>query len=493
MTSQDPPNVPRQNLQQAAPDAPSILPIPGQRSPLLAAQVVMVGTFMAILDTFIVLVAAPAIQANLHASDAEIQFVLAGYQLTYAATLITGARLGDIYGRRRLFVTGMLIFTVASLACGAAPNPAALIVARLVQGVGSGMMFPQVFSMIGVLVPPEQRHRAFGILGAVIGTSTIVGQLIGGLLISANLFHTSWRPVFLVNIPICLVTVLLTMWLVPETAAPQAARLDLPGVVVLTVALTLLVFPITEGRQVGWALWIWLCLAGSAVAFAAFVITERRVAARGGAPLVAMRLFAQRPFTVGMGLVLVTYAGLYSFFLMLSLTLQDGLRLSALSAGLVYTPEAVTFFVVSLLAGKLAPRYGRRLLEVGAVIFALGYGATVLAAATSARLSVAVLIATLLVQGVGSGLLITPLFNAILSRMGPGDIGTASGVLSTTQQVGGSIGVAVIGVVFFAVLGPALPGRATAYGHALAVSVACIACFAVIGALLAFALPKAPA
>jgi len=448
---------------------------------------------MAILDTFIVLVAAPSIQASLHATDAEIQLVLAGYQLTYAVTLITGARLGDIYGRRRLFLTGMGLFTGASLACGAAPDAATLITARLVQGVGAGLMFPQVFSIIQVLVPAEQRHRAFGILGAVIGTSTIAGQLVGGLLISADLLHTSWRPVFWINVPVCLVTVALAVWLVPETVAPQAARLDLPGVAVLTVALTLLVFPITEGRQAGWPGWVWASLAASAAALVVFAYWERRVEARGGTPLVATRLFAQRPFTVGISLILATYGGLYSFFLVLSVTLQDGLRLSALSAGLVYTPEAVTFFVVSLLAGRLAARHGRRLLELGGGIFAAGYAATVAVAAADTGLSLAVLIPTLVVQGIGAGLLITPLFNAILSRMGPGDVGMASGVLSTTQQVGGSLGVAVIGGVFFGLLGPAVAGHSVSYAHALAVAVSLNVLFAAIAAALVFALPKSPA
>lgn len=480
-------------LAQLPADVPAGEPSRGWHSPARAAQIVMAGTFMAILDTFIVLVATPSIQASLHATDAEMQLVLAGYQLTYAVTLITGARLGDIYGRRRLFLAGMGIFTAASLACGLAPDAVTLIGARLVQGVGAGLMFPQVFSIIQVLVPAEQRHRAFGILGAVIGTSTIAGQLVGGLLISADLFHTTWRPVFLVNVPVCLVTVALTLWLVPETVAPQAARLDLPGVVVLTVMLTLLVFPVTEGRQSGWPAWVWVSLSGSAVALALFVAIERRIEARGGVPLVAMRLFAQRPFTVGICLVLVTYGGLYSFFLVLSLTLQDGLGLSALSAGLVYTPEAVTFFVVSLLAGKLAPRYGRRLLELGAGIFAAGYAATVVVSVASSSLSVAVLLPTLLVQGVGAGLLITPLFNAILSRMGPTDVGMASGVLSTTQQVGGSIGIAVVGVAFFSALGPARIAHSASYSHALAVAVAVNVVFAVIGAALVFALPKSPA
>lgn len=226
-----------------------------------AFRAVLVGAFMAILDTFIVLVAAPAIQSGLHASDAEVQFLFAGYQLTYAVCLITGARLGDRYGRKRLFMSGMMLFTLASLACGLAPGPVTLIVARLFQGLGAALMFPQVFSMIQVLVPERQRPRVFGALFfAVIGTSTMVGQLVGGSLISANLFGTSWRPVFLVNVPIGLITLALAARLVPETRAPQAARLDLVGAASLTVALSMLVVPLIWGRQAGWPAWVWLSL-----------------------------------------------------------------------------------------------------------------------------------------------------------------------------------------------------------------------------------------
>lgn len=449
-------------------------------------SVLMVGTFMAILDVFIVLVAAPSIQADLHATSAQVQLILAGYQLTYAIALITGARLGDRYGRKRLFMTGMAVFTVASAACGAAPDAASLIVGRLVQGLGAALMFPQVFTMIQVLAPDDQRHRAFGALGAVISMSTIMGQLVGGLIISANIFGSEWRPVFWVNVPIGILTLLLCAKLVPETRAPQARRLDGLGVGVLTVALSLLVVPLIEGRQAGWPAWTWLSLVGSAVAFAAFVAVERRVERRGGDPLVALRLFGERPFSVGMGLVLATYAGLNSFFLVLSLVLQEGLGLSPLSAGLAYTPEAVVFFAASIAAGRLAPRFGRRLLEIGAVLVALGYASTVIVAATlGSDLTVGAIIPTLMLQGLGGGLLVTPLLNAILSRIGPSEVGMASGVLATTQQVGGALGVAVIGVLFFGALDGSGHGD---YAHGLAVGVGFNLAVAAVGAALVFAL-----
>ncbi|MFJ4528012.1 MFS transporter [Streptomyces nigrescens] len=454
-------------------------------APWRALTVVLVGAFMAVLDTFIVLVAAPAIQADLHSSPADVQLILAGYQLTYALALITGARLGDRYGRKRLFLTGMALFTLASVGCALAPGSGTLIAARLVQGLGAAGMFPQVFAVIQVLIPEAERPKAFGALGAVIGIATMSGQLVGGLLIAADLFGSSWRPVFWVNVPVGVVTLLLAGRFVPESRAPRARRLDLPGAVVLTVALSLLVVPLVEGRAYGWPLWAWLGLAASVPAFALFGLVERRVGARGGAPLVRLRLFGERPFAVGMTLVVLTYAGINSFFLILSLTLQDGLGLDALGAGLVYTPLAVAFFAASLIAGRLA-RFGRRVLQLGALLGGVGFlGTLLLAARAGAALTAWELAPALVLVGSGNGLLVTPLLNAVLGNVGPEEVGMASGVLSTGQQIGGAVGVAVVGILYYGALGGAAHHAIGAYGHALAAAVALnVALSAAISALL---------
>ncbi|MFB6440923.1 MFS transporter [Streptomyces sp. NPDC056411] len=443
----------------------------GGAAPWRALAIVLAGAFMAVLDTFIVLVAAPAIQADLHASDADVQLVLAGYQLTYAMALITGARLGDRFGRKRLFQAGMALFTLSSVACALAPDAAGLIAARLVQGLSAAAMFPQVFAMIQVLIPAAQRPKAFGVLGAVIGMATIAGQLLGGVLISADLFGSSWRPVFWVNVPVGLVTLLLAALFVPESRAPEARRLDLPGALVLTVALFLLVVPVVEGRSYGWPWWTWLSLAGSVLAFAGFVRVERGVGAAGGAPLVQLSLLRRRPFAAGLGLVVLAYAGINSFFLVLSLTLQDGLGRDPLGAGLVYTPLAVAFFTASLIAGRLA-RFGRRVLQLGALTGALGFaGTAVLAVHSGAALTAWELTPALALIGAGNGLLVTPLLNAVVSQVGPQQVGMASGLLSTGQQVGGAVGVALIGVLYYGALGGAAHHDVAAYGHALTAAV----------------------
>ncbi|MFI0716318.1 MFS transporter [Streptomyces inhibens] len=488
MTQTQPSGATGQQSVPARPEAPPAGPqsgAAGGAAPWRALTIVLVGAFMAILDTFIVLVAAPAIQADLHSSAADIQLILAGYQLTYAIALITGARLGDRYGRKRLFLIGMTLFTLSSVGCALAPDSAGLIAARLVQGLSAAAMFPQVFAMIQVLIPAEKRPKAFGALGAVIGMSTITGQLLGGVLISADLFGSSWRPVFWVNVPVGLVTLLLASLFVPETRAPEARRLDLPGAVVLTVALFLLVVPLVEGRSYGWPLWTWLSLAGSVLAFAAFGAVERRVDAAGGAPLVQLRLLRERPFAVGMTLVVLAYAGINSFFLILSLTLQDGLGMDALGAGLVYTPLAVAFFAASLTAGRLA-RFGRRVLQLGGLIGGLGFiGTIVLVVNAGSSLTAWELAPTLILVGAGNGLLVTPLLNAVLANVGPKEVGMASGVLSTGQQIGGAVGVAIVGVLYYSALGGAAHNDTGAYGHALTTAVVFnIVLAALISALL---------
>ncbi|KOT91843.1 MFS transporter [Streptomyces sp. NRRL F-5755] len=461
-------------------------------SPWRALSVVLIGIFVAVLDTFIVLVATPAIQQDLHASDADVQLVLAGYQLAYAVALITGARLGDLIGRKRCFLIGMALFTLASAACAAAPGAGALIGARLVQGLGAAVMSPQVFSTIQVLLPPERRARAFGVLGAVIGTAGVAGQLLGGVLVSADLFGTSWRPIFWVNVPVGLLTLALAAALVPESRAPEARRLDLAGAAVLTPALFLLVVPLVEGREAGWPLWTWLSLALGALALVAFARVERRVEARGGSPLVRLRLLRSRAFAVGMVLVLLAYFGINSFFLVLSVTLQDGLGLGTLAAGACYLPFAAAFFAGSLAAGRLA-RYGRRPLQAGALVLGLGHAAAIAVVLQAGpALTARSLAVPLLVIGAGTGVLVTPLLNAVLARVRPAEIGMASGILSTGQQVGGSVGVAAIGVIFYGTLGGSAHHDPGAYGSALAAALAfCLALAAAVSVLLR-ALPQPP-
>ncbi|MCY0920579.1 MULTISPECIES: MFS transporter [unclassified Streptomyces] len=458
--------------------------------PWPAVSVVMVGMFMAILDSFIVVVAGPAIQADLGASVGQLQWILAGYQLSYAVLMITGGRLADLYGRKRIFITGTAVFTLASLACAMAQDPGTLIGARIVQGLGAALMVPQVFAVITLVVAEKARHRVFGTLGIVIGLATMSGQLVGGLLIGADLFGTGWRSVFWVNVPIGIVTILCAVKYVPESRAAGTRKLDIPGVLALSAALLLLTFPLIQGREAGWPWWTWACFVASVVAFGLFVTLERAVDKRGGDPLMRLSLFAQRSFSLGIVLVLAVYALLTSYYLALSIAMQEGLGMSALGAGLVYTPAAVTFFVFSKIAGRLVPKYGRRVLEIGAVVLASGYLATAIVLLSGPRLTPGLIIPTLMLQSVGGGLLITPLLNTVLSRIAPETVGMASGVLSTAQQIGGALGVAVIGAIFFNSFRPETDGRVEAAGHAFAMSSLTTFAIAVLAAVLVFLLPN---
>lgn len=458
--------------------------------PWRAVSIVMVGMFMAILDSFIVIVAEPAIQADLGASTGQLQWTLAGYQLSYAVFMITGGRLADLYGRRRVFILGTAVFTLSSIGCALAPEPATLIVARVVQGLGAALVVPQVFAFITLLVPATGRHRVFGVLGIVIGMATISGQLIGGLLIGADLFGSDWRSVFWVNVPIGLATIALAARFVPESRASGARTIDLRGVAALSVALFLLVFPLIQGREAGWPWWTWACFMASAAAFAVFVAIERSVDRRGGDPLLTLSLFAQRSFSLGIVLVMSVYALLTSYYLALSISMQDGLGLSALGAGLVYTPAAVTFFVFSMIAGRIVPKYRRRVLEVGSIVLAAGYLTTAIVLLSGPRLTALLVIPTLMLQSAGGGLLITPLLNTVLTRIAPESVGMASGALSTAQQVGGALGVAVIGTVFFHAFQPVSDGPVAAAGHAFAVSSLCTFAIAAVAAVLVFLLPN---
>ncbi|MFF3226173.1 MFS transporter [Nocardia suismassiliense] len=438
--------------------------------PWSAVSVVMVGMFMAILDAYIVVVAGPAIRADLGATEGQLQWILAGYQLSYAVLMITGGRIADMYGRKRIFLLGAAVFTLSSIVCAAAPGPGTLIAARVVQGLGAALLVPQVFAMIAVLVPERSRHQVFGVLGVVIGMASIGGQLIGGLLISADLFGAQWRAVFWVNVPIGVAMILLAAKFVPESRVAGARRLDVPGVLALSTALFLLTFPLIQGREAGWPWWTWACFVASAAAFALFAVIERRVAEAGGDPLVDLALFAQRSFTVGILLVLCVYALLTSYYLALSISLQEGLGMSALGAGLVYAPGAATFFVFGMVASRVVPKYGRRVLELGSILMVVGYLCTVVVLLSSSEFPVALVIATIVLQCAGGGLLITPLLNTVLSGVGPAAVGTASGALSTAQQIGGALGVAVIGAVFFAAFQPGADTGAAVAGHAFMMS-----------------------
>jgi EmrB/QacA subfamily drug resistance transporter len=420
----------------------------------LTLIILLLAAFMNLLDVSIVNIAIPSIQRDLNASYADVQWALAGYTLAYALVLITGGRLGDTFGRKRLFLIGVTGFTIMSALCGAAQSPGQLIAFRVAQGAMGAIMVPQVLAVIQVIFPPAERIKALAGFGVTAGLGTVSGPLLGGLLIQHNLFGLDWRPIFLINVPVGILAVIASAALVRESRASRPPKLDPVGVVLVSAALLLLLYPLVQGRQLGWPGWTFVSMAASAPVFALFVWWEQVKTRRDGSPLVPLRLFSHREFSVGMAIALTFFLGIASFGLVLTLFLQLGLGFTALHAGLTFLPFSLGILVSSGAAARLAPRFGRGVTMIGALIMAGGMAGLI---ATVHHYGAAVttweLVPGLVGAGLGLGAVIAPLADIVLDRVPHKDAGSASGVFNTGLQLGNSIGIAVIGVIFFALLG----------------------------------------
>ena len=457
----------------------------------LVLPVVLAGTFMAILDVAIVNVAIPSIRKDLHASFGGVEFVISAYTLTYACLLVTGGRLGDLFGRRRMFVVGLLVFSGSSALCGAAPTLAVLIGARALQGVGGALMYPQVLAIIQVTYEGRERAQALGVFGSVVGIAAIAGQLIGGSLLALNAFGLTWRPVFLVNVPLGLIAATAALLVLPKDHPERKGGLDGAGVVLLALALSLLAVPLLEGRDSGWPLWMLICLVFAVPAFLLFLAYERWFAARGGSPLVRLELFRKRSFAGGVPIAMLFMASYASFLLLLAVYLQIGLGFSPLHSGAVYTPDAVGFFITSLAAPRLVPFFGRHVLTIGYSIAALGLlGTAATVAAAGSGLVGWELAPMLLIAGLGQGLGMSPLVGTIIAGLEPGEAGAGAGIVTTTLQTGNVLGVALGGLLFFTLLGGGHPG--VPYAHAFAEALPACALLLVVAALLVHRLPVTP-
>ena len=420
----------------------------------LTLAVLLLAAFMNLLDISIVNIAIPSIQRSLHASYADVQWALAGYTLAYALVLITGGRLGDTFGRKRLFLIGVTGFVIMSALCGAAQTPGMLIACRVVQGAMGAIMIPQVLSVIQVIFPAAERIKALAAFGVTAGLGTVSGPLLGGLLTQHNLFGLAWRPIFLINVPVGILAVAASAVLVRESRAPRPPRLDPVGVALISAALLMLLYPLVQGRQMGWPDWTFVSMAGAAPVFAIFVWYERAKDRRDGSPLVQLSLFRKRAFAVGIAIAVTFFLGVTSFTLILTLFLQVGLGFEPLHAGLTFLPFSGGVLVASGAAARLAPRFGRAVTMTGALVMAAGMGGLIATvhhyggAITSWDMAPA-----LLVAGAGMGTLLAPLADILLDGVKPQDAGSASGIFNTSLQFGASVGVAVIGVIFFGLLG----------------------------------------
>ncbi|WP_224756353.1 MFS transporter [Streptomyces sp. col6] len=440
------------------------------KAPARLLAVVLTAQFMAMLDIFIVNVAAPTIRTELGASGAGLQLVVAGYTISYAVLLVAGARLGGVFGHGRAHLAGLAVFTAASLACGLAADSGQLIAFRVIQGVGAAVMIPQVLSLIQQHFTGAARVRAIGAYSAVLATGAAAGQVVGGVLVSVDLFGAGWRPVFLVNVPIGLVLLVLGARVLPgEPRTGQARRearargFDPVGLVVLAVGVTLLTVPLVLGQELGWPAWTWICLLACAVVLAGFVAYETRLAARGGAPLIAPRVLRLPGIAVASVRILLVMATNAGFLFTLTLHLQGGLGHSALRAGLMCAPTAAAFGAAGLTWRRWPARLQRALVPGGFVVMAAGEVVIglVLRGGDGGGL---VLYAGFVLMGAGMALAFSPNLAGALANVRPEDAADASGVLVTVTQLGQVIGVATIGTLYLNRLGAPGPQGS---GHAL--------------------------
>lgn len=460
-----------------------------------ALAVLLIGAFMALLDTTIVNVALPTIRTSIGASNTTLSWIVSGYALAFGLALVPAGRVGDRFGHKWVFITGLAVFTLASLACGLAGDDRQLIAARAMQGLAGGTFFTPITALIQLMFPAPQRGRAFAIMGATIGFSTALGPLAGGLIIEAFGTGLGWRLVFGVNVPIGVLAVIAALLVLPVGAERSGAAGDWTGLVVLSAGLVALLTPVIQGRQAGWAPWTFASMAAGVALVGLFAAWERRLEARGRDPLIPPRLFAHRSFTGGSVLALVYFAAFTSIFFTLALLWQAGLGHSALASGLVVLPFAIGNIVGASQSDRLAAHFGRAVLTAGLALVAVGITAAwlVLAIVPPTQLRGWHLLLPLLVAGIGSGLFIAPNVDFIVATVDRADAGAASGVIGVMQRVGSAIGIAVIGTVLFGNLHVTSPGpdaAARAFGHSAALAMAVSAAMSVAAFGLVFALPR---
>jgi MFS family permease len=485
-----------------------------------ALIVLLAGMFIALLDTTIVNVALPTIRTSLDASESTLSWIISGYALAFGLALIPAGRLGDRYGHKWVFVTGIALFTLASLACGVAQDDLQLVIARVVQGLAGGLFVPAVTAFIQLLFPPQARGKAFAIMGAVIGVSSALGPIVGGLIIQAAGEESGWRLVFFVNLPVGLATVIAAIFLLPSRrvaeevagdvraqsgrgsaapAKPPAASpsgVDLVGILLVSAGLVALLVPLIDGQDQGWPLWTYLSLAGGVVLLALFGAWEVLQTRRSKGVLVPPHLFTHPAFTGGVILAMVYFAAFTSIFFTISILWQSGLGNSALESGLVSIPFAIGSIVGSSQSNRLTNRLGRTVLVIGTALVSVGliWLWLVLLNTAAADLNSWMLLVPLLLAGIGNGLFIAPNAQFIVATVDPAEAGAASGVIGTVQRVGSAVGIAVIGSVLFAgvagagIRGPQMVPQAFTDASASAMGVSAI--FAVVAFALVFALPR---
>ncbi|WP_330349857.1 MFS transporter [Streptomyces sp. NBC_00582] len=414
---------------------------------------VLLGAALPLIDFFIVNVALPTIGRDLAASESVLELVVAGYGVAYAVLLVLGGRLGDLFGRRRLFLGGMAAFGLTSLACGLAPDAWSLVAARVAQGASAAAMVPQVLATIQSSTEGPRRARAMSLYGATAGLSMVAGQILGGVLVAADIAGTGWRSVFLVNVPVVVVGLVLAVRTVPETRSQHPEPVDGPGTVLLAAALLTLLAPLTEGRAAGWPLWTWLSLAAFPLVAAAFYGVERRADRRGRTPLVPPSLLALTTLRRGLTIMAPLAVGFSGFMFVVAVALQSGAGLGPVRAGLALAPMALAFFLASLAGPRLVARFGSRVVTAGAVLQGVGVLLILLTVrADWPDVGVRELLPGTAVAGAGQAFQLPVVMRMVMSEVPPARAGVGSGMMVTTQQASLALGVATLGTLFLSLV-----------------------------------------
>jgi EmrB/QacA subfamily drug resistance transporter len=445
--------------------------------------VVLCAEILDLLDSTVITIAAPTVRVDLGGSTAVMQWWSAAYTLAFGVFLIVGGRLGDTFGRKRMFMLGIVGFTSASALCALAPDAGVLIATRAVQGGFGALLIPQGLGVLKQVFPPDQLGGAFGLFGPVMGLAAICGPILAGWLVGADLLGTGWRMIFLINLPVGLLGLAGALRYMPESRSPNRIRLDVPGVALIMLASLCIVYPLVQGREQGWPLWIFGIVALGLVLLGAFALTERR---GHGTPLIEPSLLRNRAFTSGLLLGVVFFTAFGGLTLVLSLYLQLGLHFSPLHAGLSFVPFSVGAAIGAGSSFALIPRFGRSVLQMGLALMAPGIAALAWTVDHyGADTSSSDMVPAMLVSGIAVGWVFGPMFNIILAGVGDAEVGSASGTLNAVQQLGNSLGVAVLATAFFSVLGDGHTSS-TAFVRTAAIVVALL----LASLALSFRLPK---
>jgi EmrB/QacA subfamily drug resistance transporter len=454
-------------------------PVRVPRAAWAVLAVVLIADVMDLLDSTITVIAAPTISAGLHGGPELIKWLGASYALSLGVLLVTGGRLGDRYGRRRTFLIGIAGFTAASLACGLAWDPASIIVARLIQGAFGALLIPQGFGILGSVFPREHIGKAFSAFGPILGLSAVGGPLLAGVLIDANLFGLSWRPMFLINIVLGVAGLVAGLRLLPRDRGDASVRIDVAGSVLLAGTMLGLLFGLIEGSTSGWTALPIAAMAAGLACFAAFCQRQRTAVA----PLIKPSLLRNRGFTAGLIVGLVVFAAIGGLIYAVSLYLQRGLGYSPLRAAVVgFAPVAAGLVIASVASMNLLGRLGRKLTLAGIVVTVAGVG-WLLLLVTGSTPTAASLAPAMTVIGLGMGATFATIYDIAIGDIDPAEAGSASGSLSSIQQLANAIGPAIITTIYF----DALSGG---QGHAMSVSLGAVIGIGVLSALAVPLLPR---